>query len=128
MTFNSTVTVNGEEQEALKCGFKCERSVDQKGAPSSSIANLRLWFEVVSTDSTAYLESAFAEQKPLKGKLSFQKGNEQSIMKDVEFEEGYIVRFREEYDRQGEATMTTFVEMTARKVACGNAAYEANWV
>lgn len=127
MTFDAKVDVNGKVYDAIECGFSFERKVDEKGAPSSHITNLRLHAMMKSSDATDILESGFSEFKPVKGSFKFLKGDEQAKMKDIEFEEAYVIGYKEEFVRKGETPMCMDVFFTAKKVTCGSAVYEADW-
>lgn len=127
MTFDVKVTINGTEYDAVACGFGFMRNTDEKGAPSSHITELRVRLKIKATEDTGLLEAAFTESKPLDGKYVSMKGDEQAKMREVEFEHAYIVKYDEDFERGGDMPMTIACELTAKKVSCGNAVYEAVW-
>ena len=127
MTFDAKATINGKEHDAVACGLGFERSTDEKGAPSSHITKLKVRFKIKATEDTGILEAAFAEHKPLNGKYVCMKGDEQAKMREVEFENAYIVKYDEDFERGGDMPMVISCELTAKKVSCGNAVYEAVW-
>lgn len=127
VSFDAKAKINGKEYDALETEFTFDRKVDEKGEPSSHITNLRLRALLKSSEDNALLESAFSEFKPFKGSFIFLKGDEQAMMKELEFENACIIGYKEVFIRQGENPMAVEIIMTAKKVSCGSAVYEADW-
>ena len=127
MAFDAKVTLEGKDYDALKCGFEVQRDVDQKGRPSSHAYGVRIWGEIESTEDTTLLESICSEYKPINGSLIFKKGDEDAKMKELEFEEGYVIKFKEEFERKDKSPMAIAFTISAKIIKCGNAVHEEEW-
>lgn len=127
MAFEGKVVIEGKEYDAIEADYEFKRDADAKGRPSSHVHGMILSCTVESTESTSLVEAAFDEFKRIKGQFIFKKGDERAKMKDIEFEDATIVNFKEHFKRDDSSPMTISLKMTARKVKCGSAVYEAEW-
>ena len=127
MAFRATLKIAGKEYDVLDCSYKLERDVDSKGRPSSNIYGGKIKVHVESTEDTTVLEQMVNQFKPMPGSILFKKGDEEAKMKELEWENGYIVSYEEDIDIVGSKPMTIKIEVSAQVLKVGNAQFEQNW-
>ncbi len=127
MAFRSTLSLGGKEYDVLDCNYSLKRDVDSKGRPSSNIYGGRITVRVESTEDTTILETMVNQFKPFNGSIVFKKGDEEGKMKELTFENAYIIEFAEGIDIVGSAPMSINVTISAQIIKIGGAEYEENW-
>lgn len=127
MAFRATLSLGGKEFDVLDCNYKLERDVDVKGRPASNIYGGKVRVRVESTDDTSILEQMVNQFKPVSGSIIFKKGDEESKMKELMWENGYITSFEEGIDISGTSPMSTAFEVSAQVLKIGGAEFEQNW-
>ncbi|MDU1906457.1 MAG: type VI secretion system tube protein TssD [Dysgonomonas sp.] len=127
MAFRATLTLGGKEFDVLDCSYSLKRDVDSKGRPSSNIYGGKVKVHVESTEDTSILESMVSQFKPVSGTIVFKKGDEEAKMKELTFENGYIIEFDEEIDIIGKKPMTLSFVVSAQVLKIGGAQFEQNW-
>jgi len=128
MSFKSELEVNGVVFQVLFSKIDMVRHVDGKGAVSSEIKGGRINVKVKSTDNTAIIEQAVNSQhKPVSGSIKYYKADSEQVMKELKFENAFIVFFSEVLDALAETPMTTEITFSAEKITLGNATLDNNW-
>ena len=128
MAFKARITIGSKEFDVLQCSFSLNRDVDAKGRPSSGVYGGTIQVEVGSTEDTSVIESMVNNQyKPLSGKITFKKSDEDAKMKELSFEEGYLIQYNEGISITGNNPMTLSFVISARKLTLGNAVHENDW-
>jgi len=128
MAFKARITIGSKEFDVLQCSFSLNRDVDAKGRPSSGVYGGTIQVEVESTEDTSVIESMVNNQyKPLSGKITLKKSDEDAKMKELSFEEGYLIQYNEGISITGNNPMTLSFVISARKLTLGNAVHENDW-
>ena len=127
MAFKATLTLAGKDFDVLDCDYKLDRDVDSKGRPSSNIYGGKVRVRVESTDDTSILEQMVNQFKPISGSISFKKGDEEAKLKELTWENGYIISFEESIDIVGAKPMSTAFVVSAQVLKIGSAQFEQNW-
>jgi hypothetical protein len=127
MAFRATLELGGKEFDVLDCNYKFSRDVDSKGRPASNIYGGKIAVHIESTDDTSILEQMVSQFKPISGSIVFKKGDEEAKMKELEFENGYIVSYEESIDVVGSQPMTLSFTISAQSIKIGGAQFEQNW-
>ncbi len=127
MAFRATLSLAGKEFDVLDCDYKLERDVDAKGRPASNIYGGKVRVRVESTEDTSILEQMVNQFKPISGSIIFKKGDEEAKMKELVWENGYIISFEESIDVVGSNPMSTSFIVSAQVLKIGGAQYEQNW-
>ena len=118
---------DSKEFDVLNWNIQFNRDVDPKGRPSSGIYGGKIVVEVESTPDTIVLDKMFKEYQPVNGSIVFKKADEDAKMKELTFENGYVVKYREALCVANEYPMTITFEISAQKVAIEAATFEQNW-
>ena len=127
MAFRATLNFGGKEFDVLDCKYKINRDVDIKGRPSSNLYGGQITVHVESTEDTSILESMVNQFKPNSGSVVFKKGDEEAKMKELEWENGYIIEFAEDIDVDGSKPMSLTFTVSAQTIKIGGANFEQNW-
>jgi hypothetical protein len=127
MAFRATLSLGGKEFDVLDCDYKLERDIDSKGRPASNIYGGKVRVHIESTDDSSILEAMVTQFKPNSGSIVFKKGDEEAKMKELSWENGYIVSFEESIDVVGSKPMTLTFVVSAQVLKVGSAQFEQNW-
>lgn len=127
MAFRATLSLGDKEFDVLDCSYKLNRDVDSKGRPSSNIYGGIVNVHVESTESSLILEQMVSQFKPISGNIVFKKGDEEAKMKELVWENGYIISFEEDIDIVGSRPMSIKFSVSAQVLKVGNAQFEQNW-
>src|SRR5436190_11276870 len=99
MSFKAKLSLGGKDYDVLHSSYSFRRDVDSKGRPSSGIYGGTVEIQIESTDDTSILEAMVNNQyKAQQGTITFQKRDEDAKMKELTFEDGYVVNFSESLD------------------------------
>ncbi|KQB37503.1 MULTISPECIES: type VI secretion system tube protein TssD [Flavobacterium] len=128
MAFKAILEFEGNEYQVLFSKVEMMRHTDGKGAVSSEIKGGRLNIKVKSTENTTVIEQAVNSQhKPVSGKVKFFKPDSEQVMKEITFENAFIVFFSEQLEALAENPMITEITFSAEKIVLGNATLDNNW-
>jgi hypothetical protein len=128
MAFKARLNFSGKEYDVLNCSYALNRDVDSKGRPSSGVYGGTIDLEIESTEDTSIVESMVNNQyKPITGSLLVKKSEEDAKMKELTFEDGYIVKYSEGLSIIGDTPMTYKFTISARKLKLGNAEHVNDW-
>jgi len=126
-SFKATLKMGSGEFDVLKCDYSLHREVDTKGNPATGIFGGTINLSVESTDDTSIIESMVNEHKPVDGKITFMKGDEDSKMKELTWEKGYVIKYHEGLDITNSQPMGIDFTVSAMKIKVGNAEHKNSW-
>ncbi len=127
MAFRANLSFEGKEYDVLQCNYSFHRDVDLKGRPSSNVYGGSIFLEVESTEDTTILAQMVNQFKPNSGTLTFNKGDEEAKMKELTWENGYVIKYDESLDVVGRDPMKIRFEISAEKIKMENAEVEHKW-
>ncbi len=128
MAFKARLQFSGNEYDVLNADYSFTRDVDSKGRPSSSVYGGTINVEVESTEDTSVIEAMVNNQyKPIAGTLLIKKPDEDAKMKEIRFEDGYIIRYEEGINIVGSHAMTYKFVISARSISIGEETSEQDW-
>lgn len=127
MAFRATLSLGGKDFDVLDCDYSLKRDVDPKGRPASPIYGGKVRIHLESTEDTSILGQMVNQFKPISGSITFKHGDEEAKMKELVFENGYIIEFEENIDVVGHRPMTLTFVVSAQVLKIGGAQFEQNW-
>jgi hypothetical protein len=127
MSFRASLSFEGKTYDVIKCDYSIKREVDSKGRPSSNLYGGKINITVESTTDISLIDKMSTQFKPNTGTITFKKSDEDSKMKELKWENGYIVGYDEGIQIVGEFPMTTWFSISAQKITIGDANFEQNW-
>ncbi len=128
MSFNADVSIDGGKPvRVLHASYALNRDVDSTGRPSSMIRGGTVQIEIESTEDTSLFAWMVDQYTTKGGKITFYKRDSKTTMKELTWENGYIVTFSESIDSIGENPMTIHFVISAQKITVGDATHENPW-
>lgn len=127
MAFRAKLKFEGKEYDVLQCNYSFRRDVDLKGRPSSNVYGGNIYLEVESTDDTKIIAQMVNQFKPNKGTVTFNKGDEEAKMKELSWENGYVIKYNESLDVIGREPMKIVFAVSAEKVTIEGAEVDQKW-
>jgi len=128
MSFKGTLAMSGKNYDVLTCSYGFRRDVDFKGRPSSGIYGGTIEMSIESTEDTSILETMVnSPHKMLSGTITFKKTDEDAKLKEIKFENAYIINFSESVSEFGGDSMQYHITISAQTIQVGNAKHVNDW-
>jgi hypothetical protein len=128
MSFKATLKVGNTEFDVISCSYSFYRDVDVKGRPASIVYGGRIDFVVESTDDTSIIESMLNNQhKPVNGSVTWTKVDEDGTLKELKFENAFVVAYGESFATGGGDAMMISFGVSAQKISIGSAELVNDW-
>jgi len=126
MAYKATLDFEGQEFDVVRCECCIERDVDSKGRPSSNLFGGQVTVQVESTEDTLIFEYMASQFKSNTGTITFTK-DEVDRMKELSWENGYIVDFKEAMSNEDGTPMSISFTVSAQTLIVGDVRLEQNW-
>lgn len=114
---------DSREFDVLRWDVKFNRDVD----PASDIYGGKIYVEVESTPDTIVLDKMFKQYQPVNGSIVFKKADEDAKMKELVFENGYVVEYEEALNVANPYPMTIKFAISAQTVKMDEATFVQDW-
>lgn len=111
----------------MRWDVKFNRDVDPKGRPASDIYGGTIYVEIESTPDTIVLDKMFKQYQPVNGNIVFKKADEDAKMKELVFENGYVVDYEEALNVANPYPMTIKFAISAQTVKMDEATFVQDW-
>jgi len=127
MAFRASLNFEGEDFDVIKCNYAVERDVDSKGRPSSNLYGGKINITVESTTKVSLFDKMASQFKPNTGTITFKKDDDDATLKELKWENGYIVNLEEGMSIVGELPMLITLTISAQNFTIGDAVFTQNW-
>jgi hypothetical protein len=127
MAFRANLNFESENFDIIKWNFGVERDVDSKGRPASNLYGARINITVESTTKVSLFEKMSTQFKPNSGTITFKKDDEDATLKELKWENGYIISLEEGIQVVGDHPMLITMTISAQNITFGDAILEQNW-
>lgn len=127
MSFKATFEVDGNKYRVLSCSYNMHQDYDNTGRPSSTTRGGVVNLTIESTDDTSLFEWMCDSYMKKDAKVTFNKRDEDSKMKELEIIEAYMVNYEEAFDDTGSGAMVQSFSLSARSIKMGNGEHENEW-
>lgn len=127
MAFRAKLKLADSEYDALSCDYTFHRDVDLKGRPDSNVYGGTIKLLVESNDDTNIIAQLINQFKPVLGSVTFHKGIEAATMKELSWENGYVIKYSEIFDTTGKQAMKIYFEISAEKIMMGSETVDHKW-
>ena len=118
---------DSREFDVLRWDVKFNRDVDPKGRPASDIYGGTINVEVESTPDTIVLDKMFKQSQPVNGNIVFKKADEDAKMKELVFENGYVIKYEEALSVANDYPMTIKFTISAQTVKMNEVTFTQDW-
>ncbi|MBM6845081.1 type VI secretion system tube protein TssD [Phocaeicola plebeius] len=126
--FRATVGIRGKEMEVILSQIEFNRKTDNKGRPVTSVLGGRVTFSIESTRDTDILEAMINSQfKPISGKITYYRTEDNAVFRTIEFRCAYIVYYREIFNVDKKRPLFTTITLSADSLIVGNAVLSNRW-
>ena len=128
MAYKATLDFAGKKYSVMSANWGFNRSVDQKGRPSSGIYGGEVTLSVESTDDVDLMENMLnSHTKAQKATITFDKGTADGELKKMELTDAYIINYSEGMSFGGSDPGTISFTLSARKLQMKTAVHENDW-
>ena len=128
MSFKATLNMFDNKYNVLECSYEIIQETDAEGQPASVVRGGKIHLTVESSGDTKIAESMVDNNKRSNGSVVFYKNNADATMKELKFEDAYVVGYRESFTSTGGKPMTEEFELSARLLTIGEMEFENTWV
>ena len=127
MSFKAQLDVAGKKVNVLDLSYALKQETDATGRPSSITRGGKLTLTVESTGETNFFEWMCNNFERKDGKIVFTKRDSDATMKELNFKEGYLVEYRENFNSTGDNPITETFTISAKEITMGNASHVNQW-
>ncbi len=128
MAFKAKLKVGGKEYNVLNCSYELHQETDATGRPSSITRGGKIKVTVESTADTSLSDWMFNNFERRDGSIVFFKRDTEATAKELKFQEGYMVKYNENFDSTGKNPMAEAFVISAKGVSIGNGEHVNDWV
>ncbi|MDC1161808.1 type VI secretion system tube protein TssD [Tenacibaculum sp.] len=128
MSFKAKLKVGGAEYNVLNCSYELHQETDATGRPSSITRGGKIKLMVESTADTSLSDWMFNNFERRDGSIVFLKRDTEATAKELKFQEGYMVKYHENFDSTGKNPMAESFVISAKGIAIGNGEHVNDWV
>ncbi|MBF6654952.1 type VI secretion system tube protein TssD [Flavobacterium columnare] len=128
MSFKAKLAVAGKEYTVLNVNYGLFQETDATGRPSTVTRGGKIELTIEGTSDTSFFEWMTNSFERKDGSVKFFKRDSEAVLKELKFSEGYLVKFRENFDSTGVNPLTETFTISAKKIELGSGAYENEWV
>jgi len=127
--FDAILSVDGgsSDLKVIHCSYSLNRDVDGSGKPSGAVRGGLIQIEIESTKDISFNEWMVEQFTAKNGKVVFKNIDANTSMKELTWENGYIVQLAESFDIVGENSMTLSFTVSAEKLKMGSATHDNRW-
>lgn len=128
MSFKAKLKVAGKEHNVLSCTYDLNQEVDATGRPSSITRGGRITLTIESTGESSFFEWMVNNFERKDGSVVFSKRDTDAKLKEVEFKEGYLVKYKENFEAANTSPMIETFTISAKEIKVGNGEHVNEWV
>ncbi|MDR1876061.1 MAG: phage tail protein [Flavobacteriaceae bacterium] len=128
MSFKAKLKVAGKNYNILNVNYSLAQETDPTGRPSSQTRGGRIEVTVESTGETDIFEWMTNSFERKDGSIVFLRGDSNTTLKELNFTDGYVVKYRENFDSMGRNPLTETFTISARTINVGGGGHVNEWV
>jgi len=126
-SFSATFKLDGTEYDVMTCNYSFGQATDEKGRPASDVQGGNISVQIAVSDDSAVMGWMIDPYAKKNGSIVFKRIDQDSTLKEVQFEDGYCVGYSESFNANAASAMTMTLNISARKVTVGDASHEKKW-
>ncbi|UGU16634.1 phage tail protein [Sinomicrobium kalidii] len=128
MSFKAMLSVGGKKVNILNANYDLTQEVDATGRPSSVTRGGRIYLTVESTGDSFFFEWMTNNFERKNGMITYSKRDTDAKLREVHFTEGYLVKYRENFDASGRNPLTETFTISCRVISSGGGEHMNEWV
>ena len=128
MSFKAKLKVGGKEVNVLQANYDLHQEVDATGRPSAITRGGRIKLQIESTGDSFFFEWMCNNFERKDGVVTFIKRDTDSKMKELEFKEGYLVKYEENFEATDQPPLIETFTISAKEIKVGSGEHVNEWV
>ena len=128
MSFKAKFKAGNIEQNILNCSYYLMQEIDATGRPASIIKGGLIQVTVEGNASTELFEWMCNSFERKDGSVIFLKRDSDATLKELKFNEGYLVSFTEAFSSTTGEPLSVSFSISAREIKMGNNSISWDWV
>jgi hypothetical protein len=128
MSFKLELSVGGKKVNVLSCSYALKQETDATGRPSTVSRGGKIQVVIESTGDSTFFDWMINNFERKDGAITFLKRDTNATMKELKFEEAYLVDYRENFDSSNEMPVTESFTLSARAISIGGSKHENEWI
>lgn len=128
MSFKSKLKVGGKELNILNASYDLHQEIDATGRPSSVTRGGTLNLTVESTGDSFFFEWMTNNFERKDGSIQYVKRDTDAKLKEMNFKEGYLVKYKEEFNAADGSPLVESFTISAKEISCGGGEHVNEWV
>lgn len=128
MSFKSKLKVGGKELNILNASYDLHQEVDASGRPSSVTRGGTIYLTVESTGDSFFFEWMTNNFERKDGSIQYVKRDTDAKLKELNFKEGYLIKYKETFDATGSNPLVETFTISAKEISMGGGEHINEWV
>jgi len=128
MSFKSKLKVGGKELNILNASYDLHQEIDASGRPSSVTRGGTISLTVESTGDSFFFEWMTNNFERKDGSIQYVKRDTDAKLKELNFKEGYLVKYKEEFDATDANPLVETFTISAKEISSGGGEHVNEWV
>jgi hypothetical protein len=128
MSFKAKLVIDSQEYNVLSVSYGLVQETDPTGRPSSIARGGKIEVTVESTGDTFLFEKMTSSFDQLSGSIVYMKRDTDATLKELKFENAYVVKYKEIFDSTGSNPFAETITLSAQKIAMGTGEHANEWV
>jgi hypothetical protein len=130
MPYTAELAIEGKTFPILMCEYGFSQKTDLSGKPVPRVISDTIKLEIPGTDDETTISWAANDKKKLGGKITFYK-SDQSVFKEIKFEDGFCIKYREDMLLVKSADSVPrylhCLEISAKVISIGDIKHDNHW-
>lgn len=127
MAYTGLLRVEGTSYRVRSCSYSLRQNVDENGRPASQIIGGTINLEIEASDDSTILEWMVDRIEKKSGQVEFENTMEEGTLKTIEFDDAYLVSYRESMDAISNKPMVEALVISAKKLSIQGVSFENVW-
>ena len=130
MSFRARLEVAGRKYNIINVNYSLAQETDPTGRPSAQIRGGRIEITLRSTNETRFFEWMTNSYEKKNGKVVFTKKDSNTPLKELNFTDGYVVKYKEKFDSLGlgRSSITETFTISAKAISMGLGEHVNVWI
>lgn len=128
MSFKARLKVAGKEFNILTCNYDLHQEVDATGRPSSVTRGGRINITIEANGESDFFEWMTNNFERKDGSIVFIKRDTDATLNELNFKEGYLVKYKESFDASGQSPLIETFTISAKEISMGSGEHVNEWV
>lgn len=128
MSFKVKLKVAGKESNVLDLSYQLKQETDATGRPSAVTRGGKIHITVESTGDTGFFEWMCNNFERKDGSITFVKRDTDATLKELQFEEAYLVDYKENFSATNDHPVSETFTLSARTIKMGTGEHKNEWV